>query len=185
MKTVIRKIIVLVIVLGGYTSYANELITAESHNNIIKRKYELSISNTKGQIVYSGKVNSVKNITSIFDFKKLKDGIYIIEVNKDFEIEMNSITVKNGIVTFLQDFKEKIFKPVFRPENTKLLISKLALGSGEMIVELYYENTLIHKERVQGKDILNRVYQLDETLRGTYKAIVRSDDRMYIENFRI
>ncbi len=83
------------------------------------------------------------------------------------------------------NLKEKIFKPVFRFENSKVLISKLAIDSDEMTVELYYENELIYTENVKGKEILNRIYQLDETLRGDYKAIIRSSNRVFIENFRI
>ncbi len=185
MKTVLRKILVVAVMLGTYTGYANEILEVESTFNIVKKGTHISVSDAKGQVIYSERINYNGDITSFFDFTELKDGTYRVEVNKDFEIEINAITVKDGVVTFLQDFKEKIFKPVFRSENSKVLISKIALDSDQMIVELYYENELIHIENIKGSEILNRVYQLDETLRGEYKAIIRSNDRVYIENFRI
>lgn len=185
MKTVLRKILVVAVVLGTCTGYANETSEVKSTSHSIKKGNHISVSDSKGEVIYSGRISYNGSITNLYDFSRLKDGVYSVEVNKDFEIEINTITVKDGIVTFLQDFKEKIFKPVFRFENSKVLISKLALDSDEMTVELYYGTELIHVETVSGKEILNRVYKLDETLRGDYTAIIKSNDRVYVENFRI
>tara|TARA_R100001369_G_scaffold88287_2_gene124607 strand:+ start:119 stop:676 length:558 start_codon:yes stop_codon:yes gene_type:complete len=185
MKTELRNILLVAMMLGTYAAYSNEILKVESTSITIKKRNHISISDAKGEVIYSGHINYNGDVTSLFDFTQLKDGIYRVEVNKDFEIEIHAVTVKNGILTFLQDFNEKIFKPVFRFEDSKVLISKLALDSEEMTVELYYENELIYTENVKEKEILNRVYELDETLRGDYKAIIRSNDRVYIENFRI
>lgn len=185
MKQLLRKILVVAVMLGTYTGYANEKLEGELISMTIKKGNHISVSDAKGEVIYSGRINYSGNIKNIFDFTQLRDGIYRVEVTRDFEIEINAITVKEGIVTFLQDFKEKIFKPVFRSENSKVMISKLAIDSDQMSIELYYENELIFTENVIGKEVLNRVYQLDETLPGDYKAIIRSNDRVYIENFRI
>jgi hypothetical protein len=185
MKTVLRKILVVAVMLGTFTGYANTLLKdIPTFNNVDKRNY-ISVTDTSGDVIYKGNINYDDTLKNLYDFSQLKDGIYIIELNKDFEIEINPITVKDGVVTFLKDFKEKIFKPVFRSENSKVLISKLDFDSVEMTVELYYEEELIYEENVKGNKILNRVYQLDETQNGDYKAIIRSNDRVYIENFRI
>jgi hypothetical protein len=185
MKKLLRKILVVTVMLGTYTGYASETLEVEETSITIKKGNHISVSDAKGEVIYSGRIKANGNIKNIFDFTQLKDGMYRVEVDKDFEIEINAITVNDGVVTFLQDFEEKIYKPVFRSENSKVLISKLALDSEEMIIELYYEHELIYTESVKGKAILNRVYQLDETLPGYYKAIIRSNDRVYIENFRI
>ena len=54
-----------------------------------------------------------------------------------------------------------------------------------MKVELYYNSELIHSETVKGEAILNRVYKLDSKLKGDYTAVVKSDNRVFVENFRI
>ena len=185
MKNLLRRILVVAVMLGTYTGYANEKMEVKSiSNNVTKGNY-ISVTDASGEVIYSGRINHSGNLTSLFDFTQLKNGIYTIEVNKDFVIEVKSIQVKDNIVTFLNTSDEKIFKPVFRAEDSKVLISKLALGSNEMTVELYYENELIHAETVKGKDVLNRVYKLDNTLRGDYRAIIRSNERVFIENFSI
>jgi len=185
MKTVIKKILVVAVVLGTYTGYASEILEVVPTFNTLKKGNYISVSDEGGQVIYSGNINSNGSLNSLFDFTQLEDGIYTIEINKDFVIEINSIKVKDSVVTFIEDSKEKIFKPVFRSEDSKVLISKLALDSDEMTIELYYGTELIHTETVNGKEILNRVYKLDETLRGEYTAIIKSNDRVYVENFRI
>jgi hypothetical protein len=66
-----------------------------------------------------------------------------------------------------------------------VIISKLALDYPEMEVELYYEDELIHSETVKGDKTLNRVYKLDKTIKGQYAIIVKTNGRVYSENFRI
>ncbi len=185
MKTLLRKLLVVAVILGTYTGHANETLEVVPTFNTIKKGNYISVSDASGKVIYSGRIKYSGNLASLFDFTQLKDGAYTIEVNKDFVIEINSIEVKDHVVTFIQNSKEKIFKPVFRSEDSKLLISKLALDSNEMTVELYYGTELIYTETVTGKEILNRVYKLDETLRGDYTAIIKSNDRVYVENFRI
>ena len=180
-----RKILLGAVVLGAYTSYANESCQGGLVYNDITIGHHISVSDSKGEVVYSGPVDSNGNITSLYDFKRLKNGVYTIEVNKDFEIEIHTFTVKEGIVTFLSDFKEKIFKPVFRVEEDKVLVSKLALDLDDMTIDLFYENEPIYTEYVKGVKILNRVYKLDDTLPGQYKVIIKSNNRVYIEKFRI
>jgi hypothetical protein len=165
MKTLFKKILVLAVMFGTYTSYATDALKVSTTLNSAKKGSLLSITDASGEVIYSG------NLTTLFDFSQLRDGNYTIEVNKNFEIDINSIIVKNHVVTFIEDSAEKIFKPVFRTK--------------EMQVELYYENELIHSETVKGHEILNRVYRLDETFKGEYTAIVKSNERVFIENFRI
>lgn len=185
MKTVFKSILVLVVVLGTYTSYANETLeVAPTFSEVSKGDY-ISVSNSSGEVVYSGRVNYDGNIKNLYDFSQLEDDIYTIEVNKDFKIDINAVQVKNNRVTFLENTNKTIFKPVFRSENSRVIISKLALDNQEMTVYLYFENELIHTETVKGNDILNRVYKLDETLHGDYRAVIKSNDRVFIENFRI
>ena len=65
------------------------------------------------------------------------------------------------------------------------MISKLALDASEMKIELYFSNELIHSETAKGSAILNRAYKLDHSITGEYTAIVRSNGRVFIKNFKI
>ena len=185
MKKLVKSILVLAVMLGTFTSYANETLEVKpTFINVNKGNY-ISVTDASGEVIYSGRINYSGNLTKLFDFTQLKDGIYTIEINKDFEIEISSIEVENHNVRFIKTGREKIFKPVFRTENSTVIVSKLALAYTEMEVELYFEDELIHSETVIGSEILNRIYKLDDTIPGDYTAVIRFNDRVFIENFRI
>ncbi|WP_458628115.1 hypothetical protein [Winogradskyella sp. PC D3.3] len=185
MKTFFKNILVLAVVLGTYTGYANTTLKDTPSSKILSKGDFISVSDAHGQVVYSGRINYNGSMKNLYDFSQLKDGIYTVEVNKDFEIDINSIQVKGNSVTFLETSNKKIFKPVFRSEDSKLFISKLAIDTNEMVVELYFENDLIHTEKVKGDEIINRIYKLDQNLRGNYTAIIRANGRVFVENFKI
>ncbi|REG89233.1 hypothetical protein [Winogradskyella sediminis] len=185
MKTLFKNILVLAVLLGTCTGYANSTINETPSSKSLRKGDHISVSNRAGEVLYSGRINYNGNIEKLYDFSQLEDGIYTVEVNKDFEIEINAIQVKNHQVTYLETSSKKIFKPVFRSEDSKVMISKLAIDTNEMAIELYFEDDLIHQETIKGKEILNRVYKLDPNLKGNYTAIIRANDRVFVEDFKI
>lgn len=185
MKTLFKNILVLAVMLGTYTSYANATLEVSPTFNNVNEGDLISVSDASGEVIYSGRINFKGNLQNLYDFSQLNDGIYSVEVDKDFEIVLNSVEVKNNVATFIESSNSKIFKPVFRTEDSRVIISKLAIDTNEMDVELYFENNLIHTETVKGEDILNRIYRLDKSLKGDYTAIIRANDRVYVESFKL
>ncbi|WP_439152973.1 hypothetical protein, partial [Winogradskyella sp.] len=171
--------------LGTLTCYANDNANNPTINHYINEGNFITIINSYGKVIYSGKIKYTGKLTRLYDFTQLENGTYTIEINKDFEIEKNSIEVKNGKVTFIENTKEKIFKPVFRTNDARLIISKLGIDTNEMKVELYFEGELIYSDSVKGNEVLNRVYKLDKNLPGEYRAVVMANDRTFTEKFRI
>ncbi len=185
MKKVVRNILVVAVMLGTYTGYASTTTSDLPTSYEVKKGKYISVKDESGNVIYRGEINQDRNIKDFLNFSQLNDGIYTVEVSRAYEIEINTVEVKNSLASFIDNAKEKIFKPVFRTENSKVIISKLALDAKEMEVELYFEDNLFHSETVKGGKILNRVYQLDRGLPGDYTAIIRSNDRVYVEHFRI
>ncbi len=185
MKTLFKNILVLAVMLGTFTSYANTTLEAVPSFNDVKKGNSITVTDAEGAVVFSGLVNFDGDINTLYDFSQLHDGVYVIEINKAFEIEVNTVEIKNHQVNFINQKSEKIFKPVFRIENDRVIISKLALNTNEMEVQLYFENELIYNEIVNGDDIINRVYKLDKTIKGDYTAVVKSNDRQYVETFQL
>ena len=185
MKTLIKNILVLAVVFGTFTSYANDILEVTSTFNYVEKGSQISVTDASGEVIYSGEINYNGNLTSLFDFTQLENGKYTVEVTKDFQIEINTIQVKDHSVSLITANKKTIHKPIVRNEDAKIIISKLSLDTDDMKVELYFEGELINSEIVTGSKVLNRVYQLDKTLKGNYTAIIKSNDRVFIENFRI
>jgi hypothetical protein len=170
---------------GTSTSYANEVLEVAPTYNYVKKGSQISIIDVYGEVIYSGEIKHNGNLTTLFDFSQLENGEYTVEVTRDFEIEINTIKVKDRSVSYITANKKTVFKPVVRNRNGQVLISKLALTSDTMEIELYFEGDLINSETIKGGNVLNRVYKLDETIKGDYTAIIKSNDRVFIENFKI
>ena len=185
MKNLFRNILVLAVVLGSYNSYANETLKVATTYKHVKKGQEISVYDESGEMIYKGTIKYNGNLTRLFDFSQLKDGKYTAEITKGFEIEVTTIKVKNNLVSYSNVSGVKIYKPVFRIENEKVIIKKLAFESKKMEVKLYYENELIHTETVKGDEVLNRVYKLDESQSGSYTAIVKAEGRVFVEHFTI
>ncbi|MBF8148923.1 hypothetical protein ITJ86_03385 [Winogradskyella sp. F6397] len=186
MKTLFKHILVLAVLLGTCTSYANATLEVLPTFNSVKKGNSISVTDAVGEVIFSGLINYDGNISRLYDFSQLKDGIYTIEVEKSFEIEVSIVEIKNHNVNFLNQRSEKIYKPVFRLEKDRLIITKLALNNPSMGVEIYYGDELIHTESInESGDILNRIYKLDHSIKGDYTAVVTSNDRVFVQNFSL
>jgi len=185
MKTLIKSILVVVVMLGALIGYASEMSIANPIPQFVNEGNHISVYDAFGNLMYSGKIKSNGNLIKLYDFTQLDNGIYKVEINKAFEIEVISFEVIHRIVKFVEGSKHRIFKPVFRNEDARLLISKLGADTKEMKVNIYFEDNLIYSDTVKGSEVLNRVYELDESLPGEYTAVVKSNNRVFTENFRI
>ena len=194
MRTTIKTILLVTLMFGTLISYANEDTKSTSKVAVkrvkveykaVKKGHALTIKNENGITIYKQVIQNSGTYSKTFDLTNLEDGLYITELEKDYEIVIKKIEVKDGFVTFLKEENKTIFKPVIRTEGDLVLISKIAFNKQPIKVVLYYYNNVILSEKMEGKDILNRVYKLSETKKGAYKVIVYTDNRMYVRDFTL
>ena len=192
MKTKMTKILVVALMFGTLISYANDNLndlkgkkTVKVEFSNVKKGQTLTIKDAQGVVVYNNEIKNAGNYSKTFDFSALEDGIYAAELNKDFEIVIKQFYVKNGLVTFLNDNNEKVFKPVIRAEGNLLYVSKIAFNKEPLKVVIYYNDAVISSETIEGDQLLKRIYKLSENQTGNYKVIMNSDDRTYVKEFKI
>ncbi|QVY64825.1 hypothetical protein [Polaribacter sp. Q13] len=194
MRTIMKTILVVTLMFGTLISYAND--NKKSTNAVaakrvkveyksVKRGHALTIKNENGLTIYKQVIQSSGTYSKTFDLTNLEDGLYTTELEKDFEIIVDKIEVKDGFVTFLNEKSETIFKPVIRTEGDLVLISKIAFNKEPLKVILYYDNHVILSEKVEGNKLINRVYKLTNTEKGAYKVVIYSDNKMYEKEFTI
>ncbi len=82
MKTLLKRILVLAVMFGTLTSYANEDLKVNSTFKSEKKGDRISVSDASGDIIYRGKINFSGEIETLYDFSKLKNGKYTVEINK-------------------------------------------------------------------------------------------------------
>ena len=190
----IKKIILVALIFSTLIGYATEntnsielkgkkTVKVEFHN--VKKGQALTIKNDQGIVVYNTNIKDSGNYSKTFDFSSLVDGIYAAELDKDFEIVIKQFYVKDGLVTFLNNKDNKVFKPVIRNEKHILYVSKFAFNKEPLKVTIYYKNEAILSETIEGDQLLKRVYKLSENKSGNYKVIINTNERTYIKDFTI
>ena len=193
MKT-IKKITLVALMLGTLIGYANEdkkstdnkaKRTVKVEFNNVKKGQTLTIKDEQGVAVYNNKITNSGSYSRTFDFSALENGIYSVELNKDFEIHIKEFYVKNGFVTFLNNNSEKFFKPVIRTKDNLLYVSKLDFNNEDLKVIIYHNDEIVLSEIVKSKEHIRRVYRLSENEVGNYKVVVSSDSRTFVKDFTL
>lgn len=193
MITIKRQVLVVVFMLATLLNYANNTDSKNVLNtknvkvvfNEVKKGQQLTIKDIDGVILYTENVDKEGKLIKTFDFSQLLDGSYTLELEKDFQIVVKSIKIEAGKV-FLNEASEKvILKPVVRNEDNLLMITKIAFDNEPLDVALYYNNEIIYSDTIEGDTILNRVYKLDEELKGNYKVVIQNNGRSYSNEFKI
>jgi hypothetical protein len=151
----------------------------------IKKGQQLSIKDSKGNVLFEKTVEKSNTIEQAFDYATLQNGYYTLEVNKDFQIEVIPFTVVSGKTTFYSHAEKTIYKPVVRTENNSLLVSKIDFTAAPLHVTIYYEGEVIFKDIVRGGHILHRVYKLRKDSKGDYKVVMKANDRTYSNEFSL
>jgi hypothetical protein len=185
MKTA-KKLLVMAMLTSTFLGYAFDDVSNTENTYYNNPKVMVSVKDESGNIVYLSPVKQKGDLKTLFDYKLLENGFYTLEVENDYLVEMQSFKVFENTVEFVENSKQTIYKPVFKKEDAKILISKVGLDSKKMKVEIYYENELIHSETVSSENpILKRVYQLDVREKGNYYAVMSSNGRVYKEKFKL
>ena len=192
MKTIKRKVLVAVFVLGTFINYANN---SEFKNeldakkvtvvfNSAKKGNQLTIKNRNGVVLHSENVTTQGKLVKTFDFATLKNGNYTFELDKDFEIVIKTIRVENNIAIFNTNANKIIFKPYIRNKENKLMISRISFDKKPLEIYIYYNNEIIYSETATSDAILNRIYSLDKELKGNYRVVAYNNGKIYKNEFK-
>lgn len=192
MKTILKKTLLAILILGTFINYANEKNTSNSDvKNVkvafkaVKKGQTISIKDKNNDIIYNDIIQMAGNYSKIFDLTALKNGRYTAELNKDFEIIIKPFIVENGFVTFLANNEKTIYIPLIRTTENLVFISKRGFDKGFVKITLYYGDELIYTETSTEERLLNRTYRLLKNKTGAYKAVVYSNNRSYTKAFKI
>ena len=194
MKTIKRKLVVVVFMLGTVLNYANSTkkfsppvetkkVKVEFKN--VKKGHTLTIKDKQGNILHSENATKKGNLTKVFDLSSLKDGVYSIELHKDFRILVKPFKVASHQVIFRKNLEKVIFKPIIRAKEDLIFISKKASDKEPVKIIIYYNDNPIHTEVITNELHVNRIYKLDPKEKGTYRAVVFSNKKSYAKKFTL
>ena len=133
--------------------------------------------------------NFDKNIT----IEVAVGGNYFFEIDKDIAIEIIPFKVQSHEVEFSKQRETKFYKPIFRVEKNKILMSKLDLELAPIEVNIYYDDAYdhdldfepIHSETIKNEKVVERIYKLDNSMKGNYKIVVTTEGREFTHSLKI
>ncbi|WP_339661272.1 hypothetical protein [uncultured Polaribacter sp.] len=194
MKTIKQNVLVVALMLVTLCNYANN---EKDFNNIVnaknvkvvfedvKKGQQLTVNDENGVELHSELLTKEGELTKVFDLSSLNDGLYTIELNKEFLVVIKYLEVKDNKVIFIDNSEQVIFKPLIKNEGDLVLISKLDFNENPLKVTLFFEGDMILSETIKSELIINRVYKLNKELKGNYTVVVNSNGKSYSSFFKI
>jgi len=195
MKNLIKRSLVIVVMFATMVGNANEVtnLTKEKIKKVtnvtfenVKQGSTLIIKDDNGLILFKELIEKSGEYTKGFDLTALPDGSYYFELDKETQIKIMPFEVTNNDVVFHKNEEYIINKPVVFSKNKYIFISKLSLKQEPLTIEIYFENdNFVFSEVIKDKLNLERIYDFSTSEKGSYKIILRSEGRSFIENIQI
>ena len=202
MKKEVKKGILLVTMLATMLSNASKPEMAEKNFKIenttlsinnVKQGQQLIIKDSNGIVLYKEMIDRSGVYKKGFDLTSLPNGEYYFELDKDTEVQVIPFKVAMNKVEFLKEKETKFFKPVIRLKDNKILLSRLSFNQKPLEVKIYYEDNsyyssdylLLHTEKFKDTKVIERVYELDKSKKGSYKVVVKTEGREFTESITI
>lgn len=149
----------------------------------VKQGQLLIIKDYRGAVLYNEVLEKEGTYSKVFNLSELPQGEYYFELKKDLEIKVLPFKVKHQTVEILSEKEFTLFVPIIRSKKNKIYLSRMSMNNMPLKVNIYYEGDndeeLIYSENIKNQNIIERIYALDERLKGLYKIIVSTEGRSF------
>ena len=196
MKSLIRKVVLMVVMVTGLVGKANESDFNLKATELNSKMVQFSLNNYDGDIEIQ--VKDMQNIilhsenfqgtyySKKFDLTTLPSGSYVFEVTGKTKVKNMTFKVTEDNVEFKDETLTVIFKPVITLKDKSVRISKLALNLEPLKIEVYDDtHDLLYSEILKGEMDLKRMLNFEEVPSGNYKISLTSNGKTFIENIKI
>lgn len=150
----------------------------------VKKGNLLSIKDNNGVVLYEERMEQNGIYNKGFDLTFLQNGLYVLELDKDSEINTMPFEIKYKEIIFYKNLERTSFKPIMRKDGDLVFISKFGLNNKPINIKVYHENessNLLYEENITNTDIAERILKLEGLQSGSYKIVMLCDDREFIK----
>ena len=89
-------------------------------------------------------------------------------------------------VKFNNEIEVVYFKPIVRRDNDLIFISKIALKNESLTISLIDDSeNVLYNETIAGTATLGKVLNVKELKKGSYKLVLSSDNRFFMDEIKI
>lgn len=133
---------------------------------------EISLKNSLGETLYYKKSKSpVEEVSVIFDFHELKDGIYELCLNFNNCKIRRDLTISDNLVKNVGE-ERRTFGPYCKLENNLLKISYLNSNQKNVHMNIYHDGKQVTAKKL-GKEIsIQKIFDLSKLESGQYEIVL-------------
>lgn len=196
MKDLIKKSVVVIVMITTIIGYAKgenpgkrinkENTTTLSINNVEKGN-KLLIKDNQGIVLYKETIQKSGSYLKGFDLSELPDGIYFFELVKNIQMEIIPFEMANHKAVIKKTNKDIIYKPYVRTKESRIFVTNLSLNKSPLKITIFYASDnvtfdyQIFSETIKNTQDIQRVYKLDGTKKGTYKIVINTEGKTFVE----
>ncbi|MFN8256250.1 MAG: hypothetical protein U0W24_11205 [Bacteroidales bacterium] len=147
--------------------------------NVPQNTY-LSITDVDGVILFTEKLEQTSNgFSKVYNFENLSNGNYTIELNGDFKKVSFPVTIESKDYVSLTNAKSEFFKPIFRVNGSKVLITKNNPYLIPVTINVYNKyGELVYEETMESKKEIAKIINLSEAF-GSFKIVVLANGEVF------
>jgi len=149
-----------------------------SVTNDSEQIYEISISDSEGNTIYSYETKDSKsNFNQTLDFSNLENGLYKMNVKMEGAQYEKSLAINESGVSVAKSIKKT--EPLFQFKNNLIKMSHLNHGNEEMSVYLYQNGRLVWEQKLENKFAVSKGFDISKLDGGNYDFVLSSGDDTY------
>jgi len=151
-------------------------------SNNTEQKYEISLSNESGEVLYRHKTKGEHSkLNKVFDFSKSEFGVYRLKVKLDGESNEQLLTVTRSGVQVGETIKKT--DPIFSYRDNLLILAFQNHNNEELTFNLYQKADLILSKKMTNTNSIKKGFDLSKLDRGEYRVVFSTEDEVYEYQF--
>ncbi|MDT0553119.1 hypothetical protein [Urechidicola vernalis] len=196
MKNLMKRSIVLVALMVGFLSNAENLNSAIKLSKIESKLVNLTLSqlsdnvnfeitDEEGVSLYTELVNATR-FSKNYNFEFLSNGNYFLEFHGETKIRKIPFKIVNEELVILEEEEKVIYKPSVTVDQDMVNITLLSLNKEDSLDIKFYDSydRLLYSELVTGENIIGKRINTGELLKGEYSVILKYKGETFIEEIK-
>ncbi len=152
-------------------------------SNNVEQKYEISLSNSSGEVLYRHKTKGEHSkLNKVFDFSKSDYDTYRLIVKLDGESTEQLLTVSETGILVGEPIKKT--DPFFSFNDNMLILSFINHNQEDMSINIYSGEELIWGQKLKNTPKINKGFDLSKLDTGNYSVVFATDTEFYEYEFR-
>jgi hypothetical protein len=191
MKNIVKFTTVIALMFATVAGMANEprvdVISLRKDKSVVltldasSEKVKIRLTDEQSNTIYSESISS-GTYSKKLNMSDLADGMYYLTTDDKYKSYSYTLEIKDNKVRLVDTIESE--KPFFRKTADKMFINFLNLDSSKVSLKVFDEEyRLIYSETVKDTFVVEKAFNFEDAISGTYTVVVANDADTYVEEF--